>query len=179
VGAYLAAYTLVGIDFYEWYLMPAYPAVAILAALGLCTALVHLTASLPSPARGAIGALLVIALAVPYFRDAQRSVEGFKQYMNTVERSRVLVGAWLRDYTAPDARVLTGAIGLVGYTSGRYLIDMAGLVTPRQMRDPSTANYYVLNDSLPSDLTCHLEVFIPTGWSYPPRSTSIWGCTQH
>jgi len=34
-GTYLAAYTLVGIDFYEWYLVPVYPALACFAATGL------------------------------------------------------------------------------------------------------------------------------------------------
>jgi len=44
------------------------------------------------------------------------------------------LGLWLREHTPPNAGVAMEAIGYQGYFSGRRVIDMAGLVTPRVVK---------------------------------------------
>ena len=45
-----------------------------------------------------------------------------------MERAHIAVGKWLASHSAPDAKVLVGDVGAIGYWSGREILDMDGLV---------------------------------------------------
>lgn len=50
-------------------------------------------------------------------------------------------GRWLRDNTAPEAKVAVSDIGLVGYESGRHIVDMFGLVDPHIARSEGRQHF--------------------------------------
>ncbi len=160
LAAYLAAYTLVGIDFYEWYLAPVYPVLALLAGVGvwalwpLMRSLHLRPAWLDRTVAGALYALLVVALLGPGVQMAVEGVDGFLEYLNELEVSRVEAGQWLRDHASPESKVVTGFIGHVGRQSGLYVIDSAELVSPGGQGRLREAEYFVLQGFLPSYVDC-------------------------
>jgi hypothetical protein len=175
-AAYLAEYTLVGIPFYEWYLVPAYPVLASLTAVGLVTG-VKSVRSWPLRTRIRIAVPIFIALMLPYGQNVRASVQGFKDYLVGVERSRVLAGMWLHDHTPAESTVGAGAIGHVGYESNRYILDSAGLVTPLANLARSSPDYYVRDGYVPSDPRCGAIADFNTNWPWPPQRTQISRCT--
>ncbi len=178
--AYLVAYTVVGIDFYEWYLMPVYPILALLIGVGLWLVLKAIQAQLaplPLPLVAPTTALLVLALWLwPYQQYMVNSVRGYKEYLQVIEGSRVQAGQWLLAYAPPTSKVLTGAIGHVGYTSGLYIIDSAGLITPATLMKQLRPDYYVLGGA-PGDRACGaLKDFDTKNFAVPLGYALISGC---
>jgi hypothetical protein len=174
--AYLAEYTFVGIPFYEWYLMPAYPVLACLTAIGLVT-VVEAVRRWPLRTRMWVAAPVFIAMMLPYGQNVRASVQGFKGYLVGVERSRVLAGKWLRDHTPEESKVGAGAIGHVGFESNRYVLDSAGLVTPLADVAHSSPDYYVRDGYVPADPRCGAIADFDTNWPPPPQRTMISRCT--
>jgi hypothetical protein len=175
-AAYLAEYTLVGIPFYEWYLVPAYPVLASLTATGLVT-VVKAVRRWPLPTRIRVAVPIFILLMLPYGQNVRASVSGFKDYLVGVERSRVLAGMWLRNHTPADSKVGAGAIGHVGYESNRYILDSAGLVTPLADLARSSPDYCVRDGYVPSDPRCGAVADFDTNWPSPPQRIMISRCT--
>jgi hypothetical protein len=104
-------------------------------------------------------------------------VSGYKEYLIRVEGTRVLAANWLRVNTTEHSKVLTGAIGHLGYISGRYIIDGAGLVTPLKEVKASKPDYFV-DSYVPKDWNCSAAVEFSTGWSVPPKSIIISVCAS-
>lgn len=178
LGAYLVAYTLVGIDFYEWYLVPALPVLLCFAIFGL-TAVWEAMGKWThrqSLTQVVLFAALLALLLLPYIRHTYVSVRGFKDYQLSVERTRVVAGDWLDQYSDPMSRVLAGAIGHVGYVSDRYIIDGAGLVTPPDLRASLQPDYLVLEDPFASR-DCGPAKDLDTDWPTYPRIT-IYHCLE-
>lgn len=178
LGAYLVAYTLVGIDFYEWYLVPALPVLMCFAVVGF--AAVWETMAKWTQRRPQMQVVLFAAslalLLLPYVRHTYLSVRGFRDYLSSVEHTRVVAGDWLGQSTDPMSKVLAGAIGHVGYVSDRYIIDGAGLVTPRDLQASLEPDYLVLEDPFTSTDCGPTEDF-DTGWTTHPRIT-IFRCSE-
>ena len=183
--AYLVAYTVVGIDFYEWYLMPAYPLLALFVGIGLALVLTTIKEYL-EPLKlqlvGAVAAFLMLGFWLwPYSQYMINSVSGYKEYLQAIEGSRVQTGEWLLTHASPTSKVLTGAIGHVGYQSAFYIIDSAGLVTPAALSKELWPDYYVLQGYTPNDRACgalkefgtgsfaaHLGFIMVSGCRLPP-----------
>lgn len=165
--AYLIAYTVVGIDFYEWYLMPAYPVLALLIGNGLAlvlTAVQEYLKPLKLSLAGSVTALLVLGCWLwPYGQYMLDSLRGYQEYLQEMEGNRIQTGAWLAAHAAPTSKVLTGAIGHVGYQSGFYVIDSAGLVTPLARIKELQADYYVLQGYTLNDRACGVLKAFDTG----------------
>jgi arabinofuranosyltransferase len=178
LSAYLVAYTLVGIDFYEWYLVPALPALVCFAAVGLTAvweAAGKWLRQRPLAQVMLFAAFLAILLG-PYVWHAYLSVKGFKGYLMSLEHTRVVAGDWLDRHSDPASRVLAGAIGHLGYTSNRYIIDGAGLVTPAKLRaslKPDFAEFLYPT----STKGCGPVKDFDTGWPDLPRLT-ISRCSE-
>jgi hypothetical protein len=178
LGAYLVAYTLVGIPFYEWYLAPALPVLVCFAALGLTSVwevVGKWTQRRPRVQVVLFAAFLAILLR-PYVRHAHLSVRGFKDYLMSVERTRVVVGDWLGRYSDPASRVYAGAIGHLGYASDRYIIDGAGLVTPPKLRASLELDYAVLQYPIERK-ECGPVKDLDTDWTTYPKIT-ISRCSE-
>jgi len=178
LGVYLIEYTLVGIVFYEWYLMPVYPALACFAAIGFIAILTVMNKNgrWTPLMRVSVAILVLTALIFPYVRHAYRHTAGYKEYLLSLEGSRVLAGTWLREHTSPESKIKTGAIGHVGYVSNRYVIDSAGLVTPPDLRTTLDPDYLVLSYPFENKWCGPVKDF-ETGWPFHPRLT-ISRCSE-
>jgi hypothetical protein len=76
---------------------------------------------------------------------------------SSINRMQVALGHWLADNTPPGAILACNDIGAIGYFSGRYILDLTGLVTKgilsyRQDRDPDIA---VIKDRRPDFLVIY------------------------
>ncbi len=166
--AYLVAYTIIGIDFYEWYLMPLYPMLAIWVGVGLTQIIALIrqatTSKLWRLAQEMSVLLLLLVWLLPYRTYMLESVPYFKGYLNDVEGSRVAASRWLKTAAPPDSRIYTGFIGHVGYESGLYIIDGAGLVTPPQQRATANPTTYVLEGYVPNRRECGPVRTFPTDY---------------
>ena len=180
LGLYLTEYALAGIEFYEWYSVPALPVLACLAASGVLL-IAEITHARWGTARQRTGLLVLLAgliwILVPYTQNVRLSVEAFRQYLVGVEGSRAQAGAWLRDHVPGEEKVLARAIGHVGYISGRYILDGVGLVTPSDYLERSKPDYYVLDNRAPNDPTCGPVADFDTHWATTPFRTVVSKCS--
>jgi arabinofuranosyltransferase len=110
------------------YLVPALPAYAIVAVVGLRALLERWT---PARARAgawtAAGCGLLIAVQAFHFAPTFTEYRVFARYH--LER-HVRAGRWLAAHTPEDAVVATHDIGAIAFYSQRRIVDMVGLVTP-------------------------------------------------
>ncbi len=180
--AYLTAYTLVGIDFYEWYIVPLYPVLAIFVGTGIYTLWAALSAWLekrpwPQLARYVGGAVILYWL-IPYGQHAYLSITSFQGYLRDVEGPRNLARRWLQANTAADATVYAGAIGHLGYYAERYIFDGAELVTLPEQLAAMQPDYYAINGGVPDKADCGLikEFMPPPDAGNPPMLISA--CRQ-
>ena len=146
-AAHLIGYTLLGVTPYYWYYAPLVPALACLAALGVRQAGGALKRALRTgpvgkwpvwAARGLcavalLGCLLwsdqamVRALHGPVPPPADPVSKVLPEAKGDVYRQ---VGEWLRDHTPADAVVGVTEVGIIGYYSGRPMVDFLGLLEP-------------------------------------------------
>jgi len=75
-------------------------------------------------------ALALLANAATYRLLVLPQVESFTRGM---EQSLIPFGRWLGAHARADASVATPDIGAIGYFSGRRVVDLGGLVTPRMI----------------------------------------------
>jgi hypothetical protein len=132
--AYGTAYSVSGLDFYEWYCVPPLPVLGVLAAVGSMRLAGLFPGRLGIVAAGAVVVVLLAGVWIPRHDLVRRN----RLYLDSVERARVEVGRWLRANTSPSASVLTGAVGHIGHQADRRIVDAAGLVSA-----PGTAGDYV------------------------------------
>ena len=83
--------------------------------------------------RAALLATLIAALVIAQnFWVYQSTVlPQVRSFTTGLERSLIPWGKWFHDHSAPDAIIATPDIGAIGYFSGRRVLDLAGLVSPR------------------------------------------------
>lgn len=115
---------------YGRYLSPGLPAVLLLSCLGLA----GLLASLPYRRLARAYVLLVIvAVAVLWVHGALR----YARDVRWIAREHVAAAHWLATNTPAGTRVAAHDIGAIGYFSGRYVVDLAGIVAPEALRHQS------------------------------------------
>jgi arabinofuranosyltransferase len=141
---YTAAYSITPLHGYIWYKTPLFAGLAAFAGI----AVVALAARLRAAPRAhfVVAAVLTTVVIMP---DAARA--GWRALGNEgiigLERTRYEAALWMRDNLPPGASITTGGIGIVGYHTGRHIIDAMGLITPGSMRleaelgDPASVPY--------------------------------------
>lgn len=130
-GLHSVAYSLLNVPYYYWYYAPLVPALAVLTALGV-SRLSRWAAGLTGAERaslvrwGTVAGLLVPLLVaqVQLFRHVERQVP-FP--FSVAYRD---LGLWLDANLPPNSSIGTLEIGLLGYYSGRPMVDFAGLLQP-------------------------------------------------
>jgi hypothetical protein len=125
-GLHILAYSLLGVTAYFWYYGPAALALITAAALGAETLAAWLR-----PGRGAWAGAVFVAILVSLVLAAQ--VLALARMANHPDPRLPLyraAGQWLAVNTAPDARVGALEVGIIGYYSGRPIVDFAGLIQP-------------------------------------------------
>ncbi len=181
--AYLTAYTLVGIDYYEWYIVPLYPLLAIFVGTGLYTlwaALSSWRTAKPWPQLGRyVGGAVLLFWLIPYGQHTYVSIVSFQNYLIDVEEPRNRAGRWIQAHTAPDATVYAGAIGHIGYYAERYIFDGAQLVTLPEQIATMHPDYYALDGGVPDEANCGvIQEFMP-GRTPPIRQWYSQLATNH
>ena len=109
------------------YALPLIPVTIVLTVV----AMTALTSRFTRQDRGAVlvGAGLLI-LAPEWLSIPRASVEHGWNVQNINGMHRFL-GERFRETTAPSDRIATNDVGAIGFFSGRYIVDVAGLVSPR------------------------------------------------
>lgn len=208
---YSLAYTLLGVTNAAWYYAPLAPSFVAATGLGLLAAqqrwgprlsawLERRRAAHP----GGLGRLsparpwLLILLAALLFAGQARLMWGLHTAPDPrfpVYRS---IGKWLANQTPPEARVGVLEIGIIGYFSGRTMIDFAGLLQPgtvAYLEDSSydavalrvveqyRPEYIVLQDSLLPQLEagpiarfCQVGKRLPAGFYGYDWQTTVYVC---
>lgn len=122
---YVAGYTALNVSAF-WYYAPLLPAVVLTIGYGAMVVWQRLgrLVSRPIILRG-LATFMLAGLLMGQIRVAYA-------YSHTPERIETyrLVGEWLASNTPPESRVLVGDLGVVGWYSDRYMLDVPGLVVP-------------------------------------------------
>jgi hypothetical protein len=125
--AYVAVYTLLGVVSFPWYFVPPLVTTLLLAALGIG----HLAAG-TNRATGlarwlqpgiALAAVLVLGITLAGQMSSSVDQPGTRLAYRPA-------GQWLAANTPDDAAVAAIEIGVIGYESGRPILDTMGLVSP-------------------------------------------------
>jgi arabinofuranosyltransferase len=134
--ALTAAYPLLGVSCYTWYLLPAVVAgiYGVAAAAGWAARRTGAYFGYTALGRVIAAALVALVLGVPAGAVARRAW-GFATGPLVDPRYELYrrVGEWLREHTAPDERSAYVEVGTIGYFSERPVDDLLGLVTPRSL----------------------------------------------
>ena len=120
-----AAYTLLGVPFFGWYLVPC--VVALL--LGLAFFCLHAPLLLAAP-RWRVGAAVVL-VAVAFWQPIDAAVAAARSRGETARAAGYRhAGEWIRRHSPPSATVAAVEIGVLGYSGERPVLDLMGLVSP-------------------------------------------------
>ncbi|HEC23823.1 MAG TPA: hypothetical protein ENI95_12995 [Chloroflexi bacterium] len=134
-GLHLLSLAILGAAVRVWDFVPLVPALAALTALGVHGPAMRLQ---PRPARLALGGLAVLLAlgaagqSLVLIRTASSGDNPPRDALlpATVQAHDQQAGEWLREHTPQEARVGTTRVGLLGYLSGRYLLDYGGRLQP-------------------------------------------------
>jgi tetratricopeptide (TPR) repeat protein len=110
------------------YLVPALPAYAIVAVIGLRAVLERWTRGRAGAAVWTVAACGLL-LAVHAFSYAP-TLGGYRELSRYHVTRQVRAGRWLAANTPKNAVVAAHDIGAIGFYSQRRIVDLAGLVTP-------------------------------------------------
>ncbi len=140
-AAHLAGYALLGVTPYYWYYAPLVPALVCSAALGVVESMRWALAKLGNWG-AAIGMLWIAGMLVALLWSDVAMVQALDGPVPPPGDpvSKVLpeaktgvyeqAGRWLHDHTPADALVGVTEVGIMGYYSGRPMIDFLGLLEP-------------------------------------------------
>jgi hypothetical protein len=133
-GSLALAYTVLEVPFFIWYTLPAAVACLYGAAYAGGWAVRRLLALRSASRRlPALAAATVLALAVVSWGIGSvlwwREGNAWDWQLAAYSRA----GAWLREHTGPQADVAAEEVGILAFTSGRPVLDLIGLVSPRSM----------------------------------------------
>ena len=119
---------------YEWYVAPMLFCCLLLGGAGIGQAVSWVAGGRARwrwrAAAGACAAVLIVPAVAGLVRELPRRERHARMFQENEVGLRRVVGLWLRENTAEDARVAMEGIGYQGYYSERRVIDMYGLVTP-------------------------------------------------
>ncbi len=123
-AVYLLAYSLLGVTSYFWYYAPLVPAAAVAVGLGLDV--LQDAARRWSKAATLVCAALLAAILIGQLNNA------WQQSLRPDRRASIYpaVGEWLAVNTPAEASVGALEVGIIGYYSGRPMVDFAGLIQP-------------------------------------------------
>ena len=110
------------------YVLSLVPVAVVLASPGIGAIVSRVARPLRASAFAALAAVLlgVPALALSSAADAHgwnvQNIDGMHRFL----------GEHFQNTTSPSDRIATNDVGAIGYFSGRYIVDVAGLLTPRK-----------------------------------------------
>jgi arabinofuranosyltransferase len=133
---YTLFYVTLNIPNYHWYYAPYYFFGAFFAGAGVYALAEPYSALVASPWRmglrgTAAGAALILIAGGLWYTEAiaSRRPESAAAHQVLGRVRYQILAEWLRANTPDDARIGAAEIGIVGYYSERYIVDIMGLVT--------------------------------------------------
>jgi arabinofuranosyltransferase len=135
-AAHLVAYSALKVPHYHWYYSPVLLAI-------LCGSLAGFQVLLEKSARRRLvwGCIALAGLFV-VFRQVEETYQRYAMLPEGRNAAYEELGNWLRENTQPNSRVAAAEIGIIGYASGRPMVDMAGLIHeegPGELLKPNPA----------------------------------------
>ncbi|MBI2165506.1 MAG: glycosyltransferase family 39 protein [Chloroflexi bacterium] len=127
------AYWLSQTALFQWYLIPPYSVYGILAGIGLAfiasiaTSWARIPSSLTEIGKAA-GALMLVLLLVALIVRERHNVQKNKEAELNI---RVYISEWIDKHTQDNEAIAIEGIGVVGYMTDRYILDLAGLASPQ------------------------------------------------
>lgn len=172
-----AAYTVLRVPLFSWYLLPVAVALVYGFAFGVGEAARRAgrwagrsrggRGLIPRAAALAVALLVALPVALPLAASSLRWARGFDGFGRL--RAYREAGEWIRTHTAQDTSVAYIEIGVLGYSSRRPLVDLLGLVTPKSL--PWVARHDLPGAYLarPADLVVvrrpgRMEAFLRRPW---------------
>jgi hypothetical protein len=122
------------------YLMPLIPLLVIYGVEGLSQLL---TRFLRTPVLRSFAWVSLFGLVISLWINGAADYAYRIQLYSAVH---IKAAEWINAHTSPDAVIATHDIGIIGYHTGRQIVDLAGLVTPEIvpiMRDPQKLADYL------------------------------------
>jgi tetratricopeptide (TPR) repeat protein len=142
------------------YLMPAIPALILLALTGLDGTARLLERALPERSRRLALTwfpIVVVILVLARFQAGDAPArEKYQDLCRYIHERQVRAAFWMRDHLPEDAVVATHDIGAIGFYSGRRLVDLAGLVSPDMV--PALHHPHLLPAMLAARKVTHIAV---------------------
>ncbi|MEO7704015.1 MAG: hypothetical protein ABIV92_05200 [Thermoflexales bacterium] len=139
--AYVGAYAAFGIPGYGWYRIPAVTVFFAIVGFG-CGEMARIAASIYARKEVHVGLLrpgtpgliaLLLFSSVPLAYEIRYSMALAPQARISAEAldgQRHDVAIWLEENTPGSSVIASDGIGYLGYFTHRYIVDLAGLVTP-------------------------------------------------
>ena len=168
VAAYLGAFALRLPVIYQHgrYAMPVIPIVLVLGWEGLASWAELRAQVAPRRVRWIVSRAWVASAGLLLLVFDGLGSTAFVRDVAIIETEMVETAMWIRDNTAPGARIAAHDIGALGYFGQRPLLDLAGLVSPEVI--PILRDEAALADFLQRNHADYLMTF--PGW-YPYLST--------
>lgn len=149
-----AAYTVLGVPFFAWYLLPAYATALYGLGWAVAWAARAAAAALRRPALApAAAAVLLAAVAWQPLAAAGELLAHPGPPLRT--RTYHQAAEWIRTHTPPTASVAYVEIGVVGYFGDRRLLDLMGLVSPEVRPYVAGGDVGAAFHRWPTDLVLH------------------------
>ena len=143
-GLYFVSFTLLGVSRYFWYYAPLVPGFVVAVGLGIfasSSAFDRQGSTRSLEGTGAMGILAVVLIGV--FTLAQgASVWRLQHQANDRYAIYRAIGEWLEVNSQPEDRIGALEVGIIGYYSGRPMIDFAGLLQPQVANQLSSLKTY-------------------------------------
>ncbi len=135
-----AFYTVLNVPNYHWYYAPLYTFGCMYVGVG-AAGLFAQAGRIPSVLLASLGRTAVIVLAVGWV--GWSSYAAYTQPVSATERQREyrLIGRWLKENTSPYDSVAMVEIGIIGFYSERRIVDILGLISPKNAESLGRRRY--------------------------------------
>lgn len=168
---YLAAYLAFRIEYYEWYILPLSPVLALFIAAGFKIVVELCLRFVRSPAWSyTVKSAAVIAAAcllLPYLNFARDAVRAHREYLEDIELRRARIGSYLGAMSGGRGTLYTTFIGHLGYHSKMHIADGGGIVTPLGKAQTAEIDFAVTKSESEIPAGCRLLNAERTGIAGP------------
>lgn len=133
----LAPYTTI---YYFRYLVPLVPFSALAALTGIHWTQRLLKRRLQPLLTSVLVPLVLIGIVLGSLPGLRSWASFFGRSVANIQDMHVAAGRWLAEHSRPTDRVATHDVGAIAYLSDRYIVDLAGLISPSILPPPRDRN---------------------------------------
>jgi hypothetical protein len=141
---YFVSFSLLGVSRYFWYYAPLVPGFVVAVGLGIAALSSAFNRLMPArilDGTRSMGILAVVLIGV-FALSQSASIWRLQHQANDRYAIYRAIGEWLEVNSHPGDRVGALEVGMIGYYSGRPMIDFAGLIQPQVANQLSYQSTY-------------------------------------